>query len=88
MTPQEQIQLEAAQCVRLVEINANPNGRAALEDRHAQVWDTDELRRDFEVLSFAAPWVIVKRRADGVVGSLEFQHHPHMYWGFREDRGQ
>ena len=88
MTPQEQTELEAAQRVRLVEINANPNGRAALEDRHGQVWDTDELRRDFEVLTFCAPWVVVKRRADGVVGSIEFQHSPRLYWGFREDRGQ
>jgi hypothetical protein len=88
MTPQEQVELETLQRTRLVEINANPNGRAALEEKHGQVWDSDELRQDFEVLSFCAPWVVVKRRADGVVGSIEFQHAPRLYWGFREDRGQ
>ena len=88
MTPQEQTELEAAQRARPVEINANPNGRAALEDRHGQVWDTDELRKDFEVLTFCAPWVVVKRRADGVVGSIEFQHYPRMYFNWKRDKGQ
>ena len=88
MTPQEQVEIETIQRARLVEINANPNGRAALEEKHGQVWDSDELRQDFEVLQFAAPWLVVKRRADGVTGTLEFQHSPRFYWGFREDRGQ
>ncbi len=86
MTPQEQVEL--VQRARLAEINSHPEGRRLLEKQYGQVWDTDELRKDFEVLSFCAPWVVVKRRADGVVGSIEFQHSPRLYWGFREDRGQ
>jgi hypothetical protein len=86
MTPQEQVEL--VQRARLAEINSHPEDRALLEKQYGQVWDTDELRKDFEVLSFCAPWVVVKRRADGVVGSIEFQHAPRLYWGFREDRGQ
>jgi hypothetical protein len=86
MTPQEQVEL--VQRARLAEINSHPEGRTLLEKQYGQVWDTDELRKDFEVLSFCAPWVVVKRRADGVVGSIEFQHAPRLYWGFREDRGQ
>ena len=27
---------------------------------------------------------IVTRKSDGVVGSLEFQHMPRFYWGFKE----
>ena len=46
------------------------------------VWDTAALKQDFEVLAFAAPFVIVKRRSDGVRGSLEFTHDPRCYFGF------
>jgi hypothetical protein len=48
-------------------------------------WDTDELQRDFEVLGFAAPFVVVRRRSDGVRGSLEFTHSPRVYFSWRSD---
>jgi hypothetical protein len=67
---------EANRRERLAEINAVPGSREALEAEHGQVWDTDELRRDFEVIGFMAPLVVVRRKADGVKGSLEFQHGP------------
>lgn len=50
-----------------------------------QTWDTDQLRQDFEVLGFAAPFVVVRRRSDGKKGSLEFNHNPRIYFGWRED---
>ena len=50
-----------------------------------QTWDTDQLRLDYEVLGFAAPFVVVRRRADGVKGSLEFTHNPRVYFGWKED---
>jgi hypothetical protein len=65
--------------------NAKPQGRAALELKHGQVWDTDELRRDFEVKGFAAPLVVVRRRSDAVLGTLFFQHEPRFYFGFSPD---
>ena len=73
---------EAARRERLVAINAAAAGRGALEARHGQVWDTQELTRDYEVLGFSAPYVVVRRRADGVRGSLEFQHAPRFYFNF------
>ena len=82
MTPQERTELEQAQRTRLQEINVEPGNRQDAESRHGQVWDSEEMRRDFEVLGFCAPWTIVKRRPDGVTGSLEFQHVPRLYWGF------
>lgn len=48
-------------------------------------WDTAALQRDFEVLGFAAPFVVVRRRFDGKKGSLEFNHNPRIYFGWRED---
>jgi hypothetical protein len=71
--------------VRLSEINGQLGGRDALEAEHGQVWNTDELRRDFEVIGFMAPLVVVRRKADGVKGSLEFQHSPRFYFNFQTD---
>lgn len=65
-------------------INSNPGSRETLEAEYGQVWDTQELGRDFEVEGFMAPFVIVKRKADGVKGSLEFQHSPRFYYNFKE----
>jgi hypothetical protein len=73
---------EAARRQRLAEINAQPGSREALEARYGQVWDTEQLARDFEVIGFMAPLVVVRRRSDGVKGSLEFQHHPRLYFDF------
>ncbi len=69
---------------RLNEINAGPGSRAALEAQYGQVWDTKQLADDFEVIGFMAPLVVVRRRSDGVKGSLEFQHNPRFYFAFQK----
>lgn len=71
----------------LAEINAAPGSREYLEARHGQVWDTSQLQDDFEVIGFAAPLVAVRRRCDGVKGSLMFQGSPRYYFGFEPHRG-
>ncbi len=70
---------------RLAEINASPGSREALEALHGPVWDTRELTRDFTVLGFMAPYVVVRRKSDDVKGSLEFQHNPRIYFNFVAD---
>ena len=65
------------------QINGNPQIRESLEAAYGQVWDTEELARDFAVEGFAAPFVVVIRKADGVKGSLEFQHSPRFYYAFQ-----
>jgi hypothetical protein len=45
-------------------------------------WTTEEMRKEFEVIGFMAPFVAVRRRADAVRGSLEFTHHPRVYFGW------
>ena len=47
-----------------------------------QTWTTEQLRADFAVEGFAAPFVVVRRRSDGVRGSLMFRHSPRVYFGF------
>jgi len=60
--------------------------RDELEKQYGQVWDTKELQRDFEVLSFMAPLVIVKVRSTGQKASLEFQHMPRYYHSLVEEK--
>jgi adenylate cyclase class IV len=73
---------------RLVEINSTVEShdgeaeRKRLEAQHGQVWDTEQLSQQFEVLGFMAPYVVVRRRSDGRKGSLEFQHLPRLYFNF------
>jgi hypothetical protein len=68
---------------QLAEINAQPGSRESLEAQHGQVWDTQELGRDFTVEGFLAPYVVVRRKSDGQQGSLLFQHDPRLYFGFQ-----
>ncbi len=70
---------------QLAEINADPNGREALEAKHGQVWDTNQLQEAFDVLGFMARYVVVSRKSDGKKGSLMFQGSPRFYFSFQED---
>ena len=67
------------------EINAAAADREVLEQRRGQVWDTRQLQADFEVIGRLAPFVVVRRKSDGVVGSLEFQHLPRLHFNFEVD---
>lgn len=79
---------EETRRARLAVLNAAPGSREALEAEQGQVWSTDELRRDFEVVGFMAPLVVVRRRTDGQKGSLEFQHSPRMYFNWQPHEEQ
>ena len=73
---------------RLAEINAVPGSREALEAEHGQVWDTEQLMEEFEAVGFMAPLIVVRRRSDGKKGSLEFQHNPRLYFGWKPHEGR
>jgi hypothetical protein len=73
---------EALRREMVKDINAVPGSREALEAEHGQVWDTDEMQREFTALSFAAPFIVVRRKSDDRKGTLTFQHGPRLYWGF------
>ena len=72
---------------RLAEITTEPGTRESLEAQYGQVWTTEELSEDFEVIGFMAPLAVVRRKADGVKGSVEFQHQPRMYFNFKPHQG-
>lgn len=75
---------------RVNELNQYPSEemerREALEAAFGQVWTTPELTSAFEVLAFSAPFVIVREKATGKKGSLEFTHSPRFYFNFVEDK--
>ena len=78
--------LDSMETIRLqwfVEINSRPRSRETLEAEYGQVWNPDQFRQDFELLGFGAPLVVVRRRSDGVLGSLKFQHEPRLYFSFQ-----
>ena len=78
---------EGARRLMVAAINYDPSSREGLEAQHGKgnVWDTQELQQDFTVLAFAAPFCVVERKADGVKGSVMFQHSPRFYFGFKAD---
>jgi hypothetical protein len=59
-----------------------PLSREQLEAKYGDVYDTDQLRQTFMVHNFLAPFISATRIADGVKGSMEFQHHPRFYFCF------
>lgn len=71
--------------IEVAQLNASPGSKEALQSRYGEVWDTQELQRDFEVLGFLSPYVVVRRRSDGAKGSLRFQHNPRFYFEFQPD---
>lgn len=69
----------------MAHINAQAAERPDLELQYGLVWNLAELAADFEVLNFAAPFAMVKRKADNKLGSVLFQHWPRYYFAFQED---
>lgn len=66
-------------------INAESTSRESLEQRYGRVWNTEELRAEFEVIRFAAPLVIVMKRSTGERGTMFFQHEPRFYFSYESD---
>jgi len=63
-------------------INTLEGSREHLQNKYGQVWDTCELQKEFLVESFLAPFVLAKRKSDGVRGTLLFQASPRYYFSF------
>lgn len=65
-------------------INALEAGKAQLEEIYGvgNVWNTEEMREEFEIESFCAPCCVARRKKDGVRGLFTFQHSPRFYFQF------
>jgi len=73
---------------RIVEINAEPGSREALAAKYGKTWTSQELAEEFQVIGFMAPLCVVRRRSDGVKGSVEFQHSPRYFFSFQPHEGK
>ena len=69
----------------VAQLNSIEGRREYLESKHGEVWDTSELQEQFEVTGFMAPFVGVRRRGDGVTGSVMFQASPRYYFKFQPE---
>jgi hypothetical protein len=57
--------------------------RSELEALHGRVWDTAELARDYVLTGIIFPYVVVRRKQDDAVGTLEYQAGPPcLYYDF------
>lgn len=54
-----------------------------LRAKYGQLWNTNQMQEDYTVHSFAAPFIEVTRKSDGVNGLLMFSHRPRWYHSFR-----
>jgi len=81
LTPEEQARKDMVDVINPA-VAAMADPRAELESKHGQVWNTKELQEDYIVQGFAAPFVLVTRKSDGVKGSLLFSHNPRFYFKF------
>ena len=78
-------QTEAFRRQRLAQLNPGID-RTELERRYGTVLDSKEIAAVYEVIGFMAPLVVVRRKAGGNIGSMEFQHAPRLYFNWQEDR--
>lgn len=60
-----------------------PNTRQALEAKHGRVWTEEELAQDYVVTAIIGLSVVARRRADNVVGTLEFINEPRFYFNWQ-----
>lgn len=67
----------------LAAISLQPRTRAELETEFGEVWDIDELSREFVVTAVIPPKYIVRRISDGAVGSMLMQLRPKLFFHFR-----
>jgi hypothetical protein len=67
------------------QINSVSAQRAAMEQEYGRVYNTDEMTSEFSVVGFLAPFVVVRRKSDGVKGTLMFQHNPRFYFAFEAE---
>ena len=61
----------------------NDEDRKAWRYWDGEHWNNEALREDFEVIKFASPFVVVRRRRDGVIGTMKFINYQRTYFDFR-----
>lgn len=81
---------ESIRRARVVELNQGltqdeKTRLEALQAQYGQVWNLAQLREEYEIIGFMAPYVVVRELATGKKGSMEFTHMPRFYFNYVED---
>lgn len=61
-----------------------PRSRDDLEREFGRVWDTQEVAAEFVITSIIGNEVVVRKKADSVVGTLSYQNEPRLYFRWVE----
>ena len=77
--------LEIERRMLVSRINRYVNDKEELLEQYNSVWSTDDLRKEFDVYNFQAPFVIARRIATDEIGTLLFQDNPRYYFGWVPD---
>jgi hypothetical protein len=64
-----------------------PIDRKTLEAKFGKVWTAEEVEQEFVISAFIGSTVVVRRKADDVVGTLEFTNRPHLFYNFQPQKG-
>lgn len=72
--------------IRRAMVPTMPAELQARLDEGEKVWTTDEMTAEFTPDGFLAPLIVVRRKSDGVRGTLMFAHSPRYYFGWVADR--
>lgn len=83
---EEPKELKAFRSLMATAIDEHSRTKEFLEEKlgKGNVWDEEELKRDFDIHAEMAPCCIVVRKADGMPGVIGFQNKPKLYFGFIE----
>jgi len=65
---------------RDVKSDSYQDERLRLVEKYSEVWDTEEVTRDFIIERFMAPFVVATHRETGQKGVLMFQGYPRFYF--------
>ena len=57
-----------------------PKNRAELKALYGEVWSTEELGRTFVVTAIIANKVVVRRKSDDAVGTMDVQEGPPQFY--------
>ena len=66
-------------------IVAEPKSREELEGLHGRVWTQQEVAKLYIITAIMGNTVVVRRKDDGTVGSLDYQTGPpNLYFNWRQ----
>jgi len=73
---------------RKVTIAQPAKTRSELEALHGRIWTVQEVARDFVITAIIGQTVVVRRKADDLVGTLRYQQGPPLlYYDFVPQAG-